>query len=192
MIPVKIKRLHPDAVIPQYATAGSAGFDLVAVEDVAISPGETWKVPLGLAFEIPEGFVMLVCMRSGIAYNTELRQPNGIGIIDSDYRGEVAMMFDNIWKNEPFFAYDEEGRAIVTDYRIEDECPSTEYLRTISGEQVRQWRDYPAGTYLIRKGDRVAQGLILPVMQAQFIVADELSETERGVGGFGSTGVVMR
>ncbi|MCR8997986.1 deoxyuridine 5'-triphosphate nucleotidohydrolase, partial [Brevibacillus laterosporus] len=54
MIPVKIKRLHPDAVIPQYATAGSAGFDLVAVEDVAISPGETWKVPLGLAFEIPE------------------------------------------------------------------------------------------------------------------------------------------
>ncbi|MBG9774242.1 dUTP diphosphatase [Brevibacillus laterosporus] len=189
MIPVKIKRLHPDAVIPQYATAGSAGFDLVAVEDVAISPGETWKVPLGLAFEIPEGFVMLVCMRSGIAYNTELRQPNGIGIIDSDYRGEVAMMFNNIWKNEPFFAYDEEGRAIVTDYRIEDECPSTEYLRTISGGQVRQWRDYPAGTYLIRKGDRVAQGLILPVMQAQFIVADELSETERGAGGFGSTGV---
>ncbi|TPG88142.1 deoxyuridine 5'-triphosphate nucleotidohydrolase [Brevibacillus laterosporus] len=185
MVPVKIKRLHPDAVIPQYATAGSAGFDLVAVEDVAISPGETKKVPLGLAFEIPEGYVMLVCMRSGIAYNTELRQSNGIGIIDSDYRGEVAMMFDNIWKKEPFFAYDEEGRAIV----IEDECPSTEYLRTISGEQVRQWRDYPAGTYLIRKGDRVAQGLILPVMQAQFIVVDELSETERGAGGFGSTGV---
>ncbi|PPA87921.1 deoxyuridine 5'-triphosphate nucleotidohydrolase [Brevibacillus laterosporus] len=189
MIPVKIKRLHPDAVIPQYATTGSAGFDLVAVEDVDISPGETKKVPLGLAFEIPEGFMMLVCMRSGIAYNTELRQSNGIGIIDSDYRGEVAMMFDNIWKREPFFAYDEEGRAIVTDYRIEDECPSTEYLRTISGEQVRQWCDYPAGTYLIRKGDRVAQGLILPVMQAQFIVADELSETERGTGGFGSTGV---
>ncbi|WP_064017125.1 dUTP diphosphatase [Brevibacillus sp. SKDU10] len=190
MIPVKIKRLHPDAVIPQYATTGSAGFDLVAVEDVVISPGETQKVPLGLAFEIPEGFVMLVCMRSGIALNTKLRQPNGIGIIDSDYRGEVAMMFDNIWKHEPFFAYDEEGRAIVTDYRIEDECPSTEYLRTISGEQVRQWRDYPAGTYLIRKGDRVAQGLILPVMQAQFIVADELSETDRGAGGFGSTGVL--
>ncbi|OAJ75189.1 deoxyuridine 5'-triphosphate nucleotidohydrolase [Brevibacillus sp. SKDU10] len=189
-MPVKIKRLHPDAVIPQYATTGSAGFDLVAVEDVVISPGETQKVPLGLAFEIPEGFVMLVCMRSGIALNTKLRQPNGIGIIDSDYRGEVAMMFDNIWKHEPFFAYDEEGRAIVTDYRIEDECPSTEYLRTISGEQVRQWRDYPAGTYLIRKGDRVAQGLILPVMQAQFIVADELSETDRGAGGFGSTGVL--
>ncbi|MGG0793153.1 deoxyuridine 5'-triphosphate nucleotidohydrolase [Brevibacillus laterosporus] len=194
MIPVKIKRLHPDAVIPQYATAGSAGFDLVAVEDVAIPPGETKKVPLGLAFEIPEGFVMLVCMRSGIAYNTTLRQPNGIGIIDSDYRGEVAMMFDNIAEKEPFIAYDsdydfEEGKTIATDYRIE--YPITGCLRTISGELVRGewWRDYPAGTYLIRKGDRVAQGLILPVMQAQFIVADELSETDRGAGGFGSTGV---
>ncbi|AUM66397.1 deoxyuridine 5'-triphosphate nucleotidohydrolase [Brevibacillus laterosporus] len=194
MIPVKIKRLHPDAVIPQYATTGSAGFDLVAIEDVAISPGETKKVPLGLAFEIPEGFVVLVCMRSGIALNTELRQSNGIGIIDSDYRGEVAMMFDNIAEKEPFIAYDsdydyEKGKTIETDYRIE--YPITGCLRTISGELVRGelWRYYPEETYLIRKGDRVAQGLILPVMQAQFIVADELSETERGAGGFGSTGV---
>ncbi|QIC06125.1 deoxyuridine 5'-triphosphate nucleotidohydrolase [Brevibacillus sp. 7WMA2] len=194
MIPVKIKRLHPDAVIPQYATTGSAGFDLVAVEDVAISPGETKKVPLGLAFEIPEGFMMLVCMRSGIALNTGLRQSNGIGIIDSDYRGEVAMMFDNITEKEPLIAHDsdydfKEGKTIATDYRIE--YPITVCLRTISGELVRgeRWHNYPVGTYLIRNGDRVAQGLILPVMQAQFIVADELSETERGAGGFGSTGV---
>ncbi|WP_068792823.1 dUTP diphosphatase [Brevibacillus laterosporus] len=171
MIPVKIKRLHPDAVIPQYATTGSAGFDLVAVEDVVISPGETKKVPLGLAFEIPEGFVMLVCMRSGIAYNTTLRQPNGIGTIDSDYRGEVAMMFDNT--NE-----------LSTG-------ATTTYLSTNGeGKCVPHGIGFvQKGSYIVRKGDRVAQGLILPVMQAQFIVADELSETERGDGGFGSTGV---
>ncbi|WPS90088.1 deoxyuridine 5'-triphosphate nucleotidohydrolase [Brevibacillus halotolerans] len=171
MIPVKIKRLHPDAVIPQYATTGSAGFDLVAIEDVVISPAETKKVPLGLAFEIPEGFVMLLCMRSGIALKTKLRQPNGIGIIDSDYRGEVAMMFDNTNEN-----YDS----------------ATCLCFSIAGDEIHVPNGYgflPEGSYIIRKGDRVAQGLILPVMQAQFIVADELSETERGAGGFGSTGV---
>ncbi|QDX93612.1 deoxyuridine 5'-triphosphate nucleotidohydrolase [Brevibacillus laterosporus] len=180
MVPVKIKRLHPDAVIPQYATAGSAGFDLVAVEDVAISPGETKKVPLGLAFEMPAGYVMMVCMRSGIAYNTKLRQPNGIGIIDSDYRGEVAMVFENTCGESEFhdFTY-----GLV----------NGNYLVSSDGDEMEvDGNYYDPGVdvyYLIRKGDRVAQGLILPVMLAQFIVVDELSETERGAGGFGSTGV---
>ncbi|NMF00024.1 dUTP diphosphatase [Aneurinibacillus aneurinilyticus] len=167
-VPVKIKRLHPDAVIPRYATEGAAGFDLVAVEDVIIAPGETKKVPLGLSFEIPEGYVMYVCMRSGIALKTKLRQPNGIGVIDSDYRGEVAMMFDNIndvpeWENM--------ARGINNSYAVE----------TIN--------KYPSGTYIIRKGDRVAQGIIAEAPQAIFVEVDELGETERGDGGFGSTGV---
>lgn len=178
-LPIKIKRLHPDAVIPQYATEGSAGFDLVAVEDVIIKPGETKKVPLGLAFEIPEGYVMYVCMRSGIALKTKLRQPNGIGVIDSDYRGEVAMMFDNIAT---------EKLSVENDILFVD---ITDKLLVIGGEEDVQHphQYFPKGTYLIRKGDRIAQGVIAEVPQAIFEVVDDLGETERGAGGFGSTGV---
>lgn len=169
-IPVKIKRLHPDAVIPRYATLGAAGFDLVAVEDVIIEPGESKKVPLGLAFEIPEGYVMYACMRSGIALKTKLRQSNGIGVIDSDYRGEVAMMFDNT--TQPM------GWTDTVPWRI-DGSPDRKY----SGEGEID------GTYLIRKGDRIAQGVLAKVPRAAFVEVTELGETVRGEGGFGSSGV---
>lgn len=167
---VKIKKLHPDAVIPQYATLGSAGFDLVAVEDVLIEPGETRKIPLGLAFELPEGVVMYVCMRSGIALNTKLRQSNGIGVIDSDYRGEVAIMFDNT--------------APMGDCKKRAFFPLN-----VKGEVDRDYAGCIYESYLIRKGDRIAQGVIVPIYQADFAVVDELSKTERGTGGFGSSGV---
>lgn len=170
---VKIRKLHPDAVVPRYATVGSAGFDFVAVEDVIIAPGKTVKVPLGLAFEIPPGFALLVCMRSGIALKTKLRQPNGIGIIDSDYRGEVAMMFDNI-AEEPVF-------TDAYPWKIDG---TVDQMYEGGGEQYN--------TYLIRKGDRVAQGMIVPFATAYFTVVDELGETERGAGGFGSTGTEVR
>lgn len=175
-LPVKIKRLHPDVVIPRYATEGAAGFDLVAVEDVIIAPGETKKVPLGLSFEIPEGYVMYVCMRSGIALKTKLRQPNGIGVIDSDYRGEVAMMFDNI--SQESLSRPVELRNVHNNY-----------LTGIDNVTERTLLRYPHGTYIIRKGDRVAQGVIAEAPQAIFVEVDELGETERGDGGFGSTGV---
>jgi dUTP pyrophosphatase len=166
-INVKIKRLHPDAVIPQYATDLAAGFDLVAVEDVIIAPGETAKVPLGLAFEIPPGYVMIVCMRSGIALKTALRQPNGIGVIDADYRGEVAMIFDNTsedrWSNA--------ARRLDNSYEdsTRDKCEP--------------------GSYIVRKGDRVAQAFVIPYPRIIFVEAAELTETARGDGGFGSSGV---
>ncbi|MBE3649166.1 dUTP diphosphatase [Paenibacillus polymyxa] len=172
---VKIKRLHPDAVIPQYATPGAAAFDLVAVEDVIIAPGKTKKVPIGLAFEIPEGYVMIVAMRSGVALKTKLRQPNGIGVIDWDYRGEVAMMFDNISPINGGFV--------------------KPYLYGINGEVTEHLIAEPAPlfTYLIRKGDRVAQAFILPIPHVNLIETDEeLSETERGTGGFGHTGVTTK
>ncbi|WP_276914136.1 dUTP diphosphatase [Aneurinibacillus aneurinilyticus] len=177
-VPVKIKRLHPDAVIPRYATDGAVGFDLVAVEDVVIEPGETKKVPLGLSFEIPEGYVMYVCMRSGIALKTKLRQPNGIGVIDSDYRGEVAMMFDNI-APEAFEILDGHKTSLYNMLEI----------TTVDGDAVEDIESHPLGTYIIRKGDRVAQGVIAEAPQAIFEEVDELGETERGDGGFGSTGV---
>lgn len=166
---IKIKRLHPNAALPKYATEMSAGFDLVAVEDVTIAPGETAKVPLGLAFEIPAGYVMIVCMRSGVALKTKLRQPNGIGVIDADYRGEVAMMFDNTRPALP----------------IEEYCEWPTYID--GTESVGT--NLLGGEYIVRKGDRVAQALIIPYPTVKFTEVTELTETERGAGGFGSSGI---
>ncbi|MEC0167890.1 deoxyuridine 5'-triphosphate nucleotidohydrolase [Paenibacillus graminis] len=166
---VKIKRLHPDAVIPQYATDLAAGFDLVAVEDVIIAPGETAKVPLGLAFEIPPGYVVLVCMRSGIALKTKLRQPNGIGVIDADYRGEVAMMFDNTRSAQP----------------IDEYC---EWPTFLNGEEA-VGVNLLSGEYIVRKSDKVAQAFVLPYPRVNFVEVEELTETARGTGGFGSSGI---
>lgn len=145
-INVKVKRLSDDAVIPQYATDGSAGFDLVATEDVIIEPGETKLVPTGLAFEIPQGYEIQIRPRSGISLNTKLRIANAPGTIDADYRGEVCVIITN-------------GHGV--NYRVE-------------------------------KGMRIAQGVLSRVPIANFIEVDELDETERGAGGFGSTGVNMK
>lgn len=168
---VKVKRLHPDAVIPQYATSGAAGFDLVAVEDVIIEPGQTKLIPTGLAFEIPQGFEMQIRMRSGIAKRTPLRLPNAVGTIDADYRGEVFMMFENT-SNIPL--------------KLND--ATTNSVNTISGFDVIDV-EVPMCTCFIRKGDRVAQAVIAPVLRANFEEVDELSETKRGGGAFGSTGI---
>ncbi|WP_449600378.1 dUTP diphosphatase [Paenibacillus sp. Marseille-Q9583] len=167
---VKIKRLHPDAVIPQYATGLAAGFDLVAVEDVVIAPGDTVKVPLGLAFEIPAGYVMIVCMRSGIALKTKLRQPNGIGVIDADYRGEVAMMFDNI--------------AVGHEVPVADDL-----VFYVNGTGRTARPDEINASYIICKGDRVCQAFIIPYPRVTFEVVTELAESERGACGFGHSGV---
>jgi len=176
---VKIRKLHEDARIPQYATEGAAGFDLVACEDVIIAPGETKKVPLGLAFEIPEGYVMYVCMRSGIALKTKLRQSNGIGVIDSDYRGEVAMMFDNTAVGDNFIDY---TYGLVDGNFLTDDKDCLPSIYEASYEDINVY-------YLIRKGDRIAQGIIAPVQRAQFVEVAELTDTARGSGGFGHSGV---
>ncbi|MED4399804.1 dUTP diphosphatase [Metabacillus fastidiosus] len=140
---VKIKRLSEHAVIPKYAKQGDSGFDLVAVEDVLIKPGETRKVPLGLAFEIPEGYELQIRPRSGITSKTKLRVQ--FGTVDAGYRGEIAAIVDNI------------------------------------GNDLAK----------VQKGDRIAQGVIAPVIKATFEETDELSESERGDKGFGFTGVTI-
>lgn len=153
---IKIKRLHPDAVIPKYAHAGDSGFDLVAVEDVTVMPGETALVKTGLAFEIPIGYELQVRPRSGITLKTKLRVQ--LGTVDSGYTGEIGIIVDNI-----------SGKEVET--------------ITETGKM------YPLGTYIIRKGDRIAQGVIAPVAKMEFEEVDELSDTERSNKGFGSTGV---
>ncbi len=97
-INVKIKKFYPDAVIPVQATSGSVGFDLVAHMGIMIYPGRADIVPTGIALEIPRGYEAQVRPRSGLALFTSLVIPNSPGTIDSDFRGEVSIIFRNIGK----------------------------------------------------------------------------------------------
>lgn len=142
---VKIKKVHPDAVIPAYATTGAACFDFTFIGKPLYDYLGNATLRTGLSFEIPEGFVMMVYSRSGHGFKYGVSLVNGTGVIDSDYRGEVMVKLH---------ADGVDGQA---------------FLDTIN------------------PGERIAQAMIIPVPQVQF-VEGELSETERGNGGFGSTG----
>lgn len=143
MIDLKIKKLSNKAVIPSYGSASAAGADLYsAEEDMTILPGETKIVHTGLAMQIPEGYVGLIYARSGIANKRGLAPSNKVGVIDSDYRGEIMVSIFN-----------------------HSSLPQT-----------------------IAAGERVAQIVITPYLTVNFTEADELDDTDRGSGGFGSTG----
>lgn len=179
-INVKFKRLHPDAKIPQYATEMAAGFDLVAVEDVIIAPGETAKVPLGFAVQIPPGYEIQIRPRSGVTFKTKLRVANSPGTVDADFRGEVAVLIDNIARVK---------HSVILNGSIElyDECG---LVFDVNGDDaMHEYGTEIHSTYIIRKGDRIAQGVLAPVLRASFEEVAELDDTERGDGGFGHTGV---
>lgn len=138
---LKIKLLHSDSVKPKYAKKGDAGMDLVATN---IKENTTFQITygLGIAMEIPEGFVGLVFPRSSIR-NTELMLSNSVGVIDSGYRGELQATFNKL-----------NGLDSIA-YNV---------------------------------GDRVCQIVIVPTPVVQVKIVDELSDSERGEGGFGSSG----
>jgi dUTP pyrophosphatase len=138
---VKIKKTHPHAVIPKYAKPGDAGMDLTAVRIISNLSFEV-TYDLGIALEIPEGYVALIFPRSSIR-NKELLLSNSVGVIDSGYRGNIQATF-----------------------------VKTNGLDSLKYEP----------------GERVAQLIIVPYPQIEFTEVDELSSTDRGEGGFGSTG----
>lgn len=180
---VRIKKLHKDAVIPKYAKVGDAGFDLYATEDVIIEPGEPVIIPTGLAFGLPEGYEIQVRPRSGVSSKSKLRVANSPGTVDYGYRGEVGVIVDNI--SNMVYEYEEEDDWSYA--RIITETSS--WVDTLDGEQELEDYQYPVGTIKIRKGDRIAQGVLAEVPMARFEEVDELDETERGADGFGSSGV---
>ena len=151
---VKIKKLKPNAVIPSYAKIGDAGMDLVATEILKDTP-EQITYGVGIALEIPEGFVGLVFPRSSIR-KTGLQLSNSVGVIDSGYRGELQATFNKVFGGDRF--YDETKLTEIT---------SNDFYKV---------------------GDRIAQIMIIPHPTIEFEEANELSDTERGEGGFGSTG----
>ena len=142
--PVAVKKLREGAKLPTYGSAFAAGADLYACLDapVTIQPHETVLVPTGLSFEIPAGWAGMIHARSGLATKRHLAPANKVGVIDSDYRGEVMVSLHN-HSNQP---------------------------QTVEPEE------------------RIAQMVIMPYLAAEFFEADELSDTVRGAGGFGSTG----
>ncbi len=141
---VKVKKLRENAVIPKIATKGSAAADLCACIDEAVTiPARgSAVIPTGIAIAVPEGFGAFIFARSGLGIKHGIAPRNCVGVIDSDYRGEMCVG-----------------------------------LMNTSDED-----------YTVNPGDRIAQMAIMPVVMANFVECDELSETERGTGGLGSTG----
>ena len=143
-VQVKFKKLHPDAKAPIRATDGAAGWDLSAYGSGKLVYPEYMATPIkyhtGIAVEIPPGYVGLVFPRSSV-YKTGMFLSNCVGVIDSDYRGEICFIYNNF-------------------------LPGAKY----------------------GKGDRIGQLVIVPCPSVEMVEVEELSETERGSGGFGSTG----
>lgn len=142
---MKIKMVSKSGVLPAYETEGSAGMDIRAYldEPMTIEPGDRALVPTGLFMEIPAGNEVQIRARSGLAIKKGIGLVNGIGTIDSDYRGEVKVALIN-WGKEAF---------------------------------------------IIENGDRIAQMVVASYVKADVELVEELSETDRGAGGFGHTGV---
>jgi dUTP pyrophosphatase len=169
---VKIKKTHPNAVIPQYAKKGDAGLDLTAVEKYYDIHGcVVYKT--GIAVEIPEGYVGLVFPRSSVS-KTDLNMANSVGVIDSGYRGEITVKF----KPALIFVSQEESFLSFEDDTFE--CAD--------GVEI-PWDDrIPISAIDYNVGERIAQLIIIPYPKIEFVEVDELSETERGGGSYGSTG----
>ena len=168
---VKIKKLHPDAVIPAYAKPGDAGMDLTAVS-IKIDEYGNICYGTGLAFEIPEGYVGLVFPRSSNCKKGVILT-NCVGVIDSGYRGEVSFKFRPLdFKVSEILDY-ETKRRWQTELEAYDE---------------RYGLSYPGNNSTFKVGDRIGQIIIMPYPQIEFEEVEELSETERGVKGYGSTG----
>nr|WP_181349482.1 deoxyuridine 5'-triphosphate nucleotidohydrolase [Thalassobacillus sp. CUG 92003] len=168
---VKIRKLHPDAIIPTYAHEGDAGADLYAVEDTVIEPGDTAVIKTGISVELPAGYEWQIRPRSGISARTKLRVANAPGTVDFGFKGEVGVIMDNVAQDHDF--------------------PTTEdivlYTDGISSRMAKD--DEVDCSYHIRKGERIAQAILAPVASATFVEVDTLDESDRGEGGYGSSGV---
>ncbi len=144
MEPIRVKKLKENAILPAYGSGEAAGADLYACLDapVTIEPGETAWISTGIALEVPKGCAGLVYARSSLGAKRGLAPANKVGVVDSDYRGEIRVVLLNHSKQ----------------------------------------------SQTIEPGERVAQFLITPVLTPAYVEAEELTNTDRGAGGFGSTG----
>ncbi len=140
---IQIRRVDPSLPLPRHQTPGSVGFDLLCRNDVLVPPGEICLIPANLIVEVPPGYMLLLAARSSLPYKKGLMLPNGVGIVDQDYRG-----------------------------------PNDEIHI-----QVYNFTDRPVS---VRRRDRLAQGIFVRIVQAEWEEPERLDAPDRG--GFGSTG----
>lgn len=143
---VKIMKLRESAIVPRRATTGSAGYDLFACidSDIVANRGEVFKIPCGISIELPSNeYGAFIFARSGLSMKQGIALVNGVGVIDSDYRGEICVSLCKIFGDD---------------------------------------------SYRIKNGDRIAQMVFMKVGEANFDLVDDLEGSDRGSGGFGSTG----
>lgn len=177
-IPVKVKKLHENAVIPTYAKFGDYGMDLTAVELTYDEKLDCYVYDTGLAMEIPRGYVGLIYPRSSNR-KTDAYMTNHIGVIDSGYRGSILVCFKNRDSIAILKTIDSLGASVGT---INN--PVGANLVSIA----RQEFDKTAKDAPYKVGERIAQIAIVPYPEIIFQEVDELSDSERGTGGHGSTG----
>lgn len=140
---MKVKKLRDDARLPEYSHQGDACFDFFLAEDDVVPPYAVgYKVPLGLAVEIPKGYFLEILVRSSTGLKTPLRLSNSIGVVDEGYKGEICLILDNL----------ADASTILT------------------------------------KGERIAQGMLRQKVDTVIVETHELSKSDRGAGGFGSSG----
>ncbi len=163
-IEIFVEVCREDAILPRYANPGDAGMDVYAAEEVVVAPGETVIVPTGLKLALPEGYEIQVRPRSGLSLKTPIRIPNSPGTFDSGYRDELGIIINNI-----------------SDRNLSE---PKEQPFTLDEKGNKN------GTYIIRKGDRVAQIVLqeVPKMVLTKVVSVKDIGSNRG-GGFGSTGI---
>lgn len=155
-----------DNALPAYQTDLAAGFDFSSnEEEFVLMPGERKLVSTGIFMELPAGYEMQIRPRSGMAFKHGVTVLNSPGTIDADYRGEIKIL---LYNSNP---------AVVSLQEGEEPALST-WNNATDG----------VGPAIIKKGDRIAQGVISQHARVEFTLVDELSETVRGEGGFGSTG----
>lgn len=165
MVDVYVEIIREGVILPSYANPYDAGMDVCAAEDTVIRPGETVIIPTGLKFAIPEGYEIQVRPRSGISLKTPLRLANSPGTIDAGYRDELGIIVCNTSPESGI-------------------CRENEAFLTLDSKGNQK------GTYIVRKGERVAQLVLAKVPRMNLKAVNSVKDigTDRG-GGFGSTGV---
>ena len=163
-IQIPFVKCHPDAKMPEYAHPDDSGMDVYAVDDYVIHPGETKLIPTVIKVAVPNGYEIQIRPKSGRALKTKMRIANSIGTVDAGFRGELQVIIENI---EPpikdiTYDFDDNGRPIIT--------------------SILRGSDMTIG-----KGEKFAQLVLMEVPKAVLFQVENLDDTERGNGGFGST-----
>ena len=164
---INFKKLSDTAIAPTKGHYNDAGFDLFADADITLAYGETRAINTNIALELPDGYMADVRPRSGLTRDTALRVQ--YGTVDAGYRGGIGIICDNVDNLYKVKTIDNKLHAIITG----DQDAILTYNTAIE----------------IKRGDKIAQLVIQRIPDVELIEADELNETARGAGGFGSTGV---